>query len=150
MAKIKKLTSNEIEAANRAEATALLIRAGHRVYRPEADCYGEDLILRTPNEDLLVVQLKSRPTVNWNKYGKSRTIWMLFPDPKSKDPKRKWFLVPHNEFYEWVKVRHGRARKWNKAWHCPSLSGELHQCSPLSHRKSSDLKLKECHRVPFN
>lgn len=33
------LTSNEIEAANRAEAIALLIRAGYRVYRPEADCY---------------------------------------------------------------------------------------------------------------
>jgi hypothetical protein len=44
MAKIKELTANEIEAANRAEATALLIRAGYRVYRPEADCYGEDLI----------------------------------------------------------------------------------------------------------
>jgi hypothetical protein len=41
MANIK-LTANEIEAANRAEATALLIRVGYRVYRPEADCYGED------------------------------------------------------------------------------------------------------------
>jgi hypothetical protein len=37
------VTSNELEAANRAEATALLIRAGYRVYRPEADGYGEDL-----------------------------------------------------------------------------------------------------------
>jgi hypothetical protein len=30
------LDSNEIEAANRAEATATLLRAGYRVYRPEA------------------------------------------------------------------------------------------------------------------
>jgi hypothetical protein len=45
------LTNNEIEAANRAESTALLIRAGYRVYRPEADCYGEDLIVRTPDEN---------------------------------------------------------------------------------------------------
>ncbi len=58
------LTSNEIEAANRAEATEILIRAGFRVYRPEADCYGEDLILRKPNGELLAVQLKSRWTVD--------------------------------------------------------------------------------------
>src|SRR5216684_1055687 len=45
------LTSNELEAANRAEATALLIRAGYRVYRPEADGYGEDLVVRTPSGD---------------------------------------------------------------------------------------------------
>ncbi len=43
-----RLSSAEIEAANRAEATALLIRAGYSVYRPEADVRGEDLILRTP------------------------------------------------------------------------------------------------------
>jgi hypothetical protein len=63
------LTSNEIEAANRAEATALLIRAGLRVYRPEADCYGEDLIVRDHDGQLHAVQLKSRPTVNPRKYG---------------------------------------------------------------------------------
>ena len=49
MGNLSALTSNEIEAANRAEATALLIRAGYRVYRPEADCYGEDLVVRTPS-----------------------------------------------------------------------------------------------------
>ena len=37
------ITDNELEAANRAEAMVLLIRAGYRVYRPEADAYGEDL-----------------------------------------------------------------------------------------------------------
>lgn len=62
MQKIKELKANEIEAANRAEATALLIRDGYRVYRPEADCYGEDLILRTPSGELRAVQLKSRMT----------------------------------------------------------------------------------------
>jgi hypothetical protein len=34
------ITANEIEAANRAEATAILIRHGYRVYRPEADVSG--------------------------------------------------------------------------------------------------------------
>ena len=37
-------TPNEIEAANRAEVTAILIRAGYRVYRPDADVSGEDLV----------------------------------------------------------------------------------------------------------
>jgi len=53
------LTSNEVEAANRAEATALLIRAGYRVHPPEADCYGDDLVVRTPSGELLPLQLRS-------------------------------------------------------------------------------------------
>jgi hypothetical protein len=75
------LTPNEKEAANRAEVTALLIRKGYRVYRPEADCHGEDLILRTPDGELLAVQLKARPEVDWNRYG-GKSLWVLFPDPK--------------------------------------------------------------------
>ena len=34
---VNKLTSNEIGAANRAEVTPNLTRAGYRVHRPEAD-----------------------------------------------------------------------------------------------------------------
>jgi hypothetical protein len=117
------LTPNEKEAANRAEVTALLIRAGYRVYRPEADCYGEDLILRTPNGNLRAVQLKARPEVDWNRYG-GRSLWMLFPDPKGSSG-RKWFLVPHDEFYEWTKRKHGHAPKWKEAWSYPTVSEEL-------------------------
>ncbi len=40
MAEIKEPTANEIEAANRAEATALLIRSGYRVYRPKLIAMG--------------------------------------------------------------------------------------------------------------
>lgn len=58
------LATNEREAANRAEVTALLIPEGYRVYRPEADSHGEDLILRTPRGALRAVQLKSRPAVD--------------------------------------------------------------------------------------
>jgi len=121
-----KLTRNEIEAANRAEVTALLIRAGYRVYRPEADCYGEDLILRVPQSGKLRgVQLKSCPDVNWKKYG-GKLLWMLFPDPKSRTAwGREWFLVPHDLFYEWTKVRHGHAPKWKEAWHFPYVTKEL-------------------------
>jgi phosphoglycolate phosphatase-like HAD superfamily hydrolase len=52
---VAELTSNELEAANRAEATALLIRCGYRVYRPEADAYGEDLVVRDPGGHLMAV-----------------------------------------------------------------------------------------------
>jgi hypothetical protein len=52
------------EAANRAEATALLIRCGYRVYRPEADIEGEDPVLRLQSGALHGVQLKSRPLVD--------------------------------------------------------------------------------------
>jgi hypothetical protein len=125
MERIKKLTANETEAANRAEATALLIRAGYRVYRPEADCYGEDLILRTPSGELRAVQLKSRPTVD-RKYG-NKSLWILFPAPKSTDPERKWFLVHHDRFYKWAERKHGHTRTWEEkeAWHYPTISNEL-------------------------
>jgi hypothetical protein len=59
------LPSNEVEAANRAEATALLIRAGYRVHPPEADCYGEDLVVRTPSGEVLPLQLGFRPPARW-------------------------------------------------------------------------------------
>ena len=125
MAKIRVPTANEIEAANRAEATALLIRAGYRVYRPEADCYGEDLILRIRSGELRTVQLKSRPTVDWKRYG-GQSLWMLFPGPQiGTGLARKWFLVPHDELYKWVKNRHRHAPKWNDAWSYPSISRAL-------------------------
>src|ERR1700737_4434973 len=100
-----KPTTNEIEAANRAEATVLLIRAGYRVYRPEADCYGEDLILRTPSGKPRAVQLKSRMTVDRKYLGIS--LWMLFPSTKfSAGVRREWFLVPHDELYKLMKKWH--------------------------------------------
>ena len=119
-----RLRSNEVEAANRAEATALLIRTGYRVYYPVADVEGEDLVVRTPaKRKLLAVQLKSRPTVDWPRYG-GRSLWMLFPDPVA-EKRRDWFLVPHDTLYDWIKRRSGRAPKWDGRWHIPRLSMEL-------------------------
>ena len=120
---VKKITANEVEAANRAEVTALLIRAGYRVYRPEADCHGEDLVLRTPSGELRAVQLKSRPEVDWKRYG-ARSLWMLFPDPKN-GRERTWFLVPHDSFYQWTQDKHRHAPKFNQAWSYPFVSKEL-------------------------
>jgi len=111
------LTSNEIEAANRAEVTALLIRNGYRVYRPEADVAGEDLVVRTPEGELRAVQLKARLTVDEKKYGGDKSIWMLFPDgPFDSQLRRQWYLVPHKLLFDWLKEKHGHTDGWNDTW----------------------------------
>ena len=139
----KTTTDNEIEAAHRAEATALLIRKCYRVYRPEADCDGEDLILRFPAKsdkkqflsgqqfpcgELQAVQLKSRPTVS-RKYEKVQSLWMLFPDPKKSHASgREWFLVPHKDLYEWMEKEHGHTKSMTKeggGWSCPYIPQNL-------------------------
>ncbi|HVC46472.1 MAG TPA: hypothetical protein VND90_04445 [Terracidiphilus sp.] len=108
------MTTNEIEAANRAEVTAILIRTGNRVYRPEADVSGEDLVIRRlGNDALLLVQMKSRPMVHSFLYG-GRNIWMLFPDPVGDIPGRPWFLIKHDELFEWFKGQHGALSGWEK------------------------------------
>jgi hypothetical protein len=120
------LKSNEIEAANRAEVTALLIRSGYRVYNPEADVSGEDLILRTPSGALIAVQQKGRLFVDNGRYGVAgEDIWMLFPEcPYVPNKRRSWYLVPHNILFDWLKGRHGHAAGWNDVWGVRSLSKE--------------------------
>jgi len=109
-------SSNEIEAANRAEATAILIRGGIRVYRPEADVSGEDLVIRVPQGELRSVQMKGRPLVHWKLYGGKRyggnDMWLLFPDPAGVIPGRPWFFIKHDELFNWYKKRHGAALGW--------------------------------------
>ena len=107
------------EAANRAEATALLIRCGYRVYRPEADIEGEDLVVRDPAGTLSGVQLKGRPLVDWRRYG-ARPSASYTPGAP-----RTWFLVPHDLFFDWVKARHGHTPKWGDLWHYPSIGRDL-------------------------
>lgn len=117
------ITSNEREAANRAEVTALLIRSGFRVYRPEADVQGEDLVLRHPAGALRSVQLKSRPYVEQARYG-GRGIWMLFPNPKFCLG-RDWFLIKHDELYDQLQAWHGQAPGWAKGWSYSSITPRL-------------------------
>jgi hypothetical protein len=112
--------SNLIEAANRAEVTALLVRSGYRVYRPEADCEGEDLVLRTPMGELVAVQLKGRAYVSQPRYG-AKNLWLLFPSgPFQAGAARKWYLVPHDELFAYIEGRHGKAPGWDGAWSYPS------------------------------
>jgi hypothetical protein len=118
--------SNLLEAANRAEATALLIRAGYRVYRPEADTEGEDLVLRTPAGELIPVQLKGRVHVERAKYG-GKGIWMLFPcSPYVSGKRRDWFLIPHDQLFDELEVRHGHASGFSEGkWSIKSPSKGL-------------------------
>jgi len=103
------LSPNLLEAANRAEATAILIRLGYKVYRPEADDQGEDLVLRIPSGELVAVQLKGRLHVERDKYG-GRNIWMLFPcSPWDGLKQRDWFLMPHDHLFALMESRHGHA-----------------------------------------
>ena len=112
----KPTSTNLIEAANCAEVTAILIRAGYRVYRPEADVSGEDLIIRIPEGELRSVQMKGRPLVHWKLYGGKRhggnDMWMLFPDPAGEIPGRPWFFIKHDELFNWYKQRHGAVPGW--------------------------------------
>ena len=113
------------EAANRAEATALLIRCKYRVYRPEADLEGEDLVVRTPAGELHGVQLKGRPIVDWKRYG-ARDLWMLFPSATYvRAASRLWFLIPHDHLFDWAERRHGKAPKWDGHWSYPTISKDL-------------------------
>jgi hypothetical protein len=127
MAKDSRFEPARIEAANRAEATASLIRCGYSVYRPEADIDGEDLVLRTPAPDgkLLAVQLKGRATVDLKRYG-GRGLWMLFPSTVYQpDAARTWYLVPHDDLFARFEAKHGRTPKWSNAWSVRDVSTDL-------------------------
>ena len=132
----KPTSTNLIEAANCAEVTAILIRAGYRVYRPEADVSGEDLVIRIPEGELRSVQMKGRPLVHWKLYGGKRyggnDMWMLFPDTAGTIPGRPWFFIKHDELFNWYKKRHKTAPGWvqrhkdgSAEWSEKGLGGEL-------------------------
>ncbi len=112
----KRENTRVIEAANRAEASALLLRLGYRVYRPEMDVDGEDIALRTPEGKLIGVQLKGRVHIDRQKYG-GRGLWMLFPSRQFKrDVARDWYLIPHDRLYELVAPRHEHLASWIGRW----------------------------------
>ena len=111
----RRFGSAAIEAANRAEATALLIRCNYRVYRPEADIEGEDLLVREPREGAYHgVQLKSGAVVDKKYLGKR--LLLLFPSKLHADPETRWFLIPHDHLFAWIKQRHGHTPKWSERW----------------------------------
>jgi hypothetical protein len=114
------------EAANRAEATALLVRCDYRVYRPEADTHGEDMVIRRPTGELAGVQLKSRAVVDQNRYGADGLL-MLFPSgPFTLGKARQWFLIEHDRLFKWLWDRHGHTQmKSSEHWSVPHIGKEL-------------------------
>jgi hypothetical protein len=124
----KGLSSSAEEAANRAEVTAILIRRGYGVYRPEFDWNGEDLIVKTAdNKHFRVVQLKSRPYVDEGRYS-GKNIWMLFPSGRfSAVEERAWFLVPHDLLFKFTEERHGHGVGFikHRNWSYPSIPRDM-------------------------
>ena len=109
-----------IEAVNRNEVTAILLSLGYMVYKPEADVDGIDFIIKTPTDNILKCQLKSRSWVEWDRYG-GKNIFMIFPGI-GEVMKRDWYLVAHDKLFIIQKKQHGHANKWaNKGgfWHSP-------------------------------
>ena len=109
------LTSLEIEAANRCEATTILIRHGYQIYSAMIDVNGEDIAVRTPDGELLSVQQKSRVVVDKKRYSGK---WLLFPG-QGMPFQRKWYLVEHDKVWEWMFKKHGNATCWgtrNRDW----------------------------------
>jgi hypothetical protein len=116
------LRFHQTGAADRAEATALLIRCGYGVYYPEN---GEDLVVRSPSGELRAVQLEKHPIVDWKRYG-ARRLWMLFPSASyDHSSTRVWFLILHDHFYDWVERRHLSTPKWASYWRYPVMSQDL-------------------------
>jgi hypothetical protein len=118
------------EAANRAEVTAILIRLGYGVYRPEFDWNGEDLIVKmSNNKSFRVVQLKSRAFVDEKRYS-NKKIWMLFPSgPFSRSEERTWYLIPHDKLFKYTDERYGHGAGWKKHrnWSYKSLPQETRE-----------------------
>jgi hypothetical protein len=108
-----------IEAANRAEVTALLIRCGYQVYRPESDINGEDLVVKSKKGKMRAVQLKGRLTIDESKY-LNKNIWMLFPSQVYKfGVKREWFLIPHDILCNYIHDHYTVRSKGR--WGCPKV-----------------------------
>ena len=77
------------EIIHRNELTTLLLRQAYNVFLPVYD-HGIDLIAhREADDDLKLVQQKSRWTIAKKYLG--RNIWIAFRDDG------KWFLAPHDE-----------------------------------------------------
>ncbi len=81
------MSANEIIQRN--ELTTLLLRQGYNVFIPVFD-EGIDLIAhREADNDLKLIQQKSRWTIAQKYVG--RNIWIAFRDSGG------WFLAPHDE-----------------------------------------------------
>jgi hypothetical protein len=126
------MNNHIIEAYNLNEVSAIFLKKGFMLYRPEADVDGVDFIIQTPENNFLKCQLKSRAYVLWNKYG-NKDIYMVFP-AQGDSFNREWYLIPHDTLFQILKSKHGDAPNWNH-----SEFGE-HWNTPVSKNLADELK----------
>lgn len=101
----KKLTTAFIEAINRTELDAVMLRRGYIPFLPVIDSGIDVVYFREADRDLRFVQAKGRVCID-QKYA-GRKIEIAF----SEDG--QWYLYPHDDLVEFCKV----ARLW---LHTPS------------------------------
>lgn len=106
-----------LEIIQRNELTTLLLREGYNVFLPVHD-EGIDLIAhRERDDDLMLVQQKSRWTIARKYLG--RQIWIAFRS------RGEWYLVPHDEM-----VATGEAAGYTAT---PSwIERGLYQCASMT------------------
>ncbi len=110
------------EIIHRNELTTLLLRHGYNVFLPVYD-EGIDLIAhREADDDLKLVQQKSRWTIARKYVG--RNIWIAFRDGGD------WFLAPHDEL---VSFREAAGYTATSSWiekgnyHLKAMSRDLRE-----------------------
>ena len=110
------------EIIQRNELTTLLLRQGYNVFLPVYD-EGIDLIAhREADDDLKLVQQKSRWTIARKYVG--RNIWIAFRD------RDEWFLAPHDELVAFAEgAGYTATSSWNEKgiYHMATMSRDLRE-----------------------
>ncbi len=105
MEKIKysSLNNKQQESFNYQKLSGVMADYGYITYRMFDDYNGADLHAVGVKGDILKIQLKGRFEI-LSKY-KDKNLYVAFPYAS------KWYLYPHDEFYEWVTSRNPGAKK---------------------------------------
>ena len=110
------------EIIQRNELTTLLLRQGYNVFIPVYD-EGIDLIAhREADDDLKLIQQKSRWTIARKYVG--RNIWIAFRD------RGEWFLAPHDEMVSLGEAAgYTNSDSWMTGglYHRPSMTRDLRE-----------------------
>ena len=103
-----------VEIIQRNELTTLLLRQGYNVFIPVYDEGIDPIAHREVDDDLKLIQQKSRWTIARKYVG--RNIWIAFRDGGS------WFLAPHDEM-----VRLGEAAGYTATESYTGKTGSYHR-----------------------
>ena len=110
------------EIIQRNELTTLLLRQGYNVFLP---VYDEGIVLiahREADDDLKLIQQKSRWTIARKYVG--RNIWIAFRD------RREWFIAPHEELVRFAEAAgYTATESWTErgSYHVKAMSRDLRE-----------------------